>query len=246
MIPTNRQCGQSDGRGSDRVRGLKLIAAIFLAAFFLAPTSVFAVTAHLRDHAPRFIAKTEGTYGEYIKTASLLYDTDPDLILAMIVVESEGNPQARSHRGAVGLMQLMPRTAKAMGVTNAKEPLQNILAGTKYLKELEETYAFINSDEEALVAYNMGPSKAKRWLARAAPEKHPYVSSVMYVYELLEDRERSSGVGAGAGSWQFVEEFTRAVSTTAQPLMSRPRSLSLAAFPMSLPSGRREEVQLDD
>ena len=84
-----------------------LLVPFFLLATFL-PVSALAATPHLRENASKFIDKTQSSYGAMIATAALLHDYDPKLILAVIVVESEGNAKVVSHRGAEGLMQLMP------------------------------------------------------------------------------------------------------------------------------------------
>ncbi|MDO8520592.1 MAG: lytic transglycosylase domain-containing protein [bacterium] len=198
---------------------------------FLLPIHAFAATAHLKENAPRLIAKTESAYGRIITTAALSHDVDPKLILAVIVVESEGNPRALSRRGAQGLMQLMPQTAKALGVKDPREPLQNVLGGTKYLKELEERYAFIRTPEEVLVAYNMGPTRAKHWLSRFSPEQYAYVVNVMYVYDLLLERERyrtNMGNMINNEAKILAEEFTESILNIPQPILTRPRALSLA------------------
>ncbi|OGZ06535.1 MAG: hypothetical protein A3C93_04965 [Candidatus Lloydbacteria bacterium RIFCSPHIGHO2_02_FULL_54_17] len=222
-----------------------LFVALFVFASCFLPAHASAATAYLKENAPRLIEKTERAYGGLIDTAALTYETDPHLILAVIVVESEGNPRALSRSGAVGLMQLMPGTAKALGVTNSKEPLQNILAGTRYLKELEEGYAFINSSDEALVAYNMGPTRAKRWLRRYDPEDYPYVANVLYVYGVIKERELAKETEMFR-TVRLAGEFAEAVLAAPKPIMVKPRSLSMAEFPMNIPSARRNLVQTKD
>ncbi|OGZ07014.1 MAG: hypothetical protein A3D65_06635 [Candidatus Lloydbacteria bacterium RIFCSPHIGHO2_02_FULL_50_13] len=232
------------GETNDSVFRMATIFVVIVAA--LLPARVFAASAYIKSVAPGLIEKADVAYGGLVDVAALLYNVDPELILAVIIVESEGNPKALSRRGAEGLMQLMPNTAKAMGATNPKEPLQNIFAGTKYLKELEESYGFIDSKEDALVAYNMGPARAKKWLARSDPKEYPYVVNVMYVYALLEERKRVNVQSIQGGLNKLAMEFTDVIVPTAQPMLSRPRSLSLRAFPMSIPSGRRLEAKQQD
>lgn len=194
---------------------------------------------YLEENAPGFIDKTRNAYGEMVNIAALLQDYDENLVLAVIVVESEGREGATSHRGAQGLMQLMPLTAKSLGVKDSKEPFQNILAGTKYLKQLEDRYGF-DSPQEALVAYNMGPSRAKRWLSQYSPSEYGYVQKVMYVYGLLQEEERSGGGVAYTSSNTFrqVARLSSLPATT----MTRPRVLSMSALPPLFSTTRRSET----
>ncbi|OGZ11449.1 MAG: hypothetical protein A2942_04345 [Candidatus Lloydbacteria bacterium RIFCSPLOWO2_01_FULL_50_20] len=206
------------------------------------PGTLFAATAHLEENAPQFINKTQDMYGAMVASAALLHDVDPKLILAVIIVESEGNPNVVSYRGAQGLMQLMPGTARAMGVKNAKEPRQNILAGTKYLKLLENTYGF-DSFAEMLVAYNMGPSGAKRWLARNAPEDYHYVKNVMYIYGVLDEKEKEDARLAQNSVKRFVGQD---IFSGLQPLVNRPRVLSMLDLPMTMLTVRDDEIKLEN
>lgn len=88
------------------------------------------------------------------------YDVDAALIKAVIMAESGYNPTAVSRQGAKGLMQLMPRTARALGVKDAFNPVHNINGGVKYLRQLLN--AFDENIRLALAAYNAGTSKVKR------------------------------------------------------------------------------------
>ncbi len=223
-----------------------LIAVLFGVLFF--PSTTFAANlSYLKENTPDFVDKIQSEYGEMINIAALLHDYDEKLILAVIVVESEGNHTAQSNRGARGLMQLMPQTAKAMGAKDPNDPFQNILAGTKYLKQLESSYGF-NSPQEALVAYNMGPSRAKRWLSQYSPEDYGYVAKVMYVYDLLNSKEeKTKNVAAGTttelslATIRSLEE--KKIDTAAKSILTKPHALSLAQLPLTLPVTRRIETQ---
>ena len=105
---------------------------------------------------------------------------DRALVSAIIANESAFNPNATSAAGAQGLMQLMPQTAAALGVTNAYDPAENVRAGTQYLRGLLERFGSV---ELAVAAYNAGPAAVERY-GGVPPyrETQAYVQNVMSAY----------------------------------------------------------------
>ncbi len=114
-----------------------------------------------------------------IMKAARKYEVDPAIIKAIIRAESGYNPKAVSKSGARGLMQLMPRTAKSLGVDNIFCPEQNILAGVQYFKKLLNQ--FKGDIKLALAAYNAGSRKVKEY--KGIP---PFKTTRLYIKKVFE------------------------------------------------------------
>ena len=124
------------------------------------------------------------SYDPIIKQAALDHQVPEKLIRLVIKYESANDKKAISEKGAMGLMQLMPDTAKRFGVTNAYDPAQNIDAGTRYLKWLMERYR--NNIPWVLAAYNAGEGRVDQY--KGIPpykETRNYVASIMKEYNPL-------------------------------------------------------------
>ena len=120
-------------------------------------------------------------YDPIIRAASKRYNIDPNLIKAVIFAESSAKAHAVSGKGARGLMQLMPRTARSLGVSDLSHPGQNIDAGTRYLKQMMDKYD--GNIKLALAAYNAGPGTVSRY--QGIPpyrETRQYIQKVMTYY----------------------------------------------------------------
>lgn len=127
-------------------------------------------------------------YVPLVAQAARAYQIDEALLQAVISTESGYEPGAVSHKGAIGLMQVMPETGKRYGVTHLRDPLQNVNAGAHYLRDLLRR--FDNNLQLALAAYNAGEQAVLRHGKRIPPyrETMQYVPRVLALYKKFQGK----------------------------------------------------------
>ena len=147
------------------------------------PRSVFrAEMARISDAIRRDFFQNAVPFGDIIHEKAQKYDVDPALVAAVVETESRFKSRARSQVGARGLMQLMPRTGRWMGAKNLYDPEQNVDAGAKYLRYLNNR--FDGNLKKTIAAYNAGEGNVRRY--QGVPpfrETRSYVNKVMSRYE---------------------------------------------------------------
>ena len=139
------------------------------------------------DHYDPAVLARATQYDSIIEKAAVSAAVEPNLLRAVIVVESGFNSRAVSKRGAVGLMQLMPATATRFGVSNPYDPMQNIRGGALYLKFLMDRFG--HDVRLALAAYNAGEEAVDRNGGQIPPfsETMAYVPRVLKIYRMLAE-----------------------------------------------------------
>ena len=133
------------------------------------------------------INRRAAAYEHIIREAAQANDLEPELLRAVISVESAFNPRAVSRTGARGLMQLMPQTARRYGVRDSFDPRQNIHGGARYLRDLVERFA--NDMELVVAAYNAGENAVERYGRSIPPyrETRQYVPRVINLYHAFSE-----------------------------------------------------------
>ena len=136
-------------------------------------------------------------WGTLVTELSSHYGYDPALIVAVIMTESSFNPSSRSHRGALGLMQLLPNTAESLAEETYRpwagehallDPTLNVSLGVRYLAKLHKRFGSL---ETALAAYNYGPSRIDDMIQRGLPVPMDYTRRVLDQYQQVRSVEDS-------------------------------------------------------
>jgi soluble lytic murein transglycosylase-like protein len=161
---------------------LFVIIAVFTSVLVSFPVSLKAETPSVEPGQNRTLAflmkKNDDLYHHIILKAALRHEMDPALVKAIIMAESGYNPKAISRNGAKGLMQLMPSTAKSLGVENIFDPEHNINGGVRYFKRLVNRF---NGDLKlALAAYNAGTRKVLNY--KGVP---PFTATRLYIQKVF-------------------------------------------------------------
>jgi soluble lytic murein transglycosylase-like protein len=144
------------------------------------------------DHYSASMLARASQYDSIIERAAVSAAVEPNLLRAVIVVESGFNSRAVSKRGAVGLMQLMPATASRFGVFDLYDPKENVHAGASYLKFLMDRFG--HNVRLALAAYNAGEDAVDRNGGQIPPftETMAYVPKVLRIYRMLTEQPRAT------------------------------------------------------
>jgi soluble lytic murein transglycosylase-like protein len=161
---------------ADRRTG-RLVRRVTVQPVLIAPKAVVAGALAPPQTPPSILPIAKNArINDAVEQAARQYDLDPLLVHAVIQVESAYNQYAISHAGAQGLMQLMPATARSLGVHNSFDVEENIRAGVRHLKDLKDTF---KDDRLALAAYNAGAGAVGkyRWIP-------PYPETQEYVYKV--------------------------------------------------------------
>lgn len=132
-------------------------------------------------------------YASEITAAAQKYGVDPALLAGLVKQESGFNPTIRSGAGAVGLTQLMPGTAKTLGVTDPTDPVQSLEGGAKYLKQQLDRFG--GDERLALAAYNAGPGAVQKY--GGVP---PYAETQNYVKTVMANRDAYAAAGLTAAN----------------------------------------------
>ncbi len=153
-----------------------------------------------------FPGRSVTAYDQIIQRVARKYSIESDLIHSIIRVESNYNAAAVSPKGAAGLMQLMPETAREYGVKNIHDPLENIEGGVRYLKDLIK--AFDGKTDLVLAAYNAGQEAIKKY--GGIP---PYAETIKYIQKIKQSGYDKKYIRRRTVIYQFTDKSGRRVFT---------------------------------
>ena len=175
------------------------------------------------------VTAPKDNYDAWIAKYANMYGVPPELLMRMMAKESSGKPGATSNKGAMGLLQLMPGTAKEVGVTDPYDPEQNIMGGAKYLSKL---YKDFGNWKYATAAYNAGPTGINR---AGDPSNWPKETQ-NYVARIRPEDFDSSGYSTPASLMNRLGVTPTLPASSAVTAASRPASTSQNAPVFSAPS----------
>lgn len=176
-------------------------------------------------------------YNGIVTNASAKYGYDPLLVHAVIQQESGHNNTAKSGVGAQGLMQLMPATAKSLGVTNANDPTQNVNAGTRYLKQLNQQFGNM---PHALYAYNWGMGNLRGYLK--GTKKVMPKETQEYVPKIAKHYKNYGGTGSYFNGNVLGSSSTGITNSNGKKIQSK-LEVENACKAVNLPSA--EDISID-
>ena len=170
--------------------------------------------------APDASRRRASQYDGFIGQQAAAHGIRADLVRAVIQAESGFNPRARSSKGAMGLMQLMPATAVDLGVLNPFDALENIRGGVAYLRQLLNRYD--DNEALALAAYNAGPGAVDRHGSKVPP----YQETQQYVKRILRSTPSAPAAPAAAASSKVIYKTIELVDGFAVPRYSTTKPAS--------------------
>jgi hypothetical protein len=183
------------------VNGRLVLSNVHMAEDVLAPSGVPNIGQSGTERAP---ARLDHWYDDLIAKHAQLKGVRRNLVRAVVQVESAFNPYARSPKGALGLMQLMPATMQRFGVIDPYNPADNVRAGVAYLRELLDRYD--DNETLALAAYNAGPGAVDDHGQKVPPyaETRHYVSRVSEIAR-QPDRDQTSEAAGATRIYKTIE-----------------------------------------